>query len=202
MPEFFMTIQTVASRKQCLEDTLKSLAETDWSISPVIVEDTANLPNKEASQGVTGGKVLSTALAVPGWDYLLACEDDVIFNKNLRHNLTEWAPVKHGICLVGTLYHGGEVYSDTAKGYGMAPCGLIAGSQGVVIRRDWAEELLRRWGALKRHGMTDLRFFRSLDAVFPFVFVHNPNLVQHKTEPSIWGGPKHTTSNFSPDYKS
>lgn len=200
MTNFLMTVQTCPGRERVLGETLASLAESDWPVPPLVVPDTLNLPNRQKSQVGTAGKVLALALEQPEWDYLVYCEDDVIFNRHLHHNLSSWLPVTLGICLVGCLYQG-DKWPDQGRNYGFAPAAKIGGSQAVVIRRDWVGELSRRWDELRWCGMQDLRFFGSLGGTFPSVYVHNPNLVQHRSEPSTWGGQPHTSPNFDQDYR-
>lgn len=196
--KFLLTIMTCDRRASVLATTLDSLKASDWGEEPLIVCDTTRHHDPKISQTTTSFSILQMAMGRDGWEYLVFCEDDVVFNKYLRHNLERWTPVRWRMCLVGTLYQGGPwpVHGD----YSLAPAELIGGSQAVVIKRDWLPELIRLWPTLNV-GMQDMRMFAAAGRYFPWVYVHQPNLVDHQKTPSTWNGPPHTSPTFDPDWK-
>lgn len=108
--------------------------------------------------------------------------------------------MRHGLLLIGTLYQSAAVL-PVAGDYGVVPCRVIGGSQAVVIARRWLPGLLAQWHELAGEGMQDLRMFRSVEDVFPWVYVAVPNLVQHQEVKSTWGGGSHTSGTFSPNWR-
>jgi hypothetical protein len=198
MNKFLLTIMTCDKRTSVLNTTLDSLKSSDWGEEPLVVHDTTRHHDPKISQTTTSYQILQTALTRDGWEYLVFCEDDVLFNRFLRHNLERWTPVRFGMALVGTLYQGGpwEVLGD----YSLAPAGQIGGSQAVVLKRSWLPELIRMWPGL-HVGMQDMRMYQGVEQYFPYVFVHQPNLVQHAAVPSTWDGPPHVSPTFDQDWK-
>lgn len=196
--KYLLTVMTCDRRQDSLTATLDSLKASDWNEEPLIVHDTLRYPDPKESQTATALKGLREAMERP-WEYLLFCEDDVAFNRNLRHNLDAWTPIRLGMLLVGSLYQHEAV--PPVADYGLVPCRLIGGSQAIVLARQWVPVVIENWHRLAGEGMQDLRMYRSLCGVFPWVFVHSPNLVQHRPVNSTWGGPGHSSPTFSEDWR-
>lgn len=158
----------------------------------MIVTDRHNLKDKTKSQTAAALDLLHEAQRHP-WDYMLFCEDDILFNCHIRHNLTQWQPIKARSLRVGSLY--------CASPEPALHCWTIGGSQGIVIGRDWLAEVLRRWNN-QPNSMQDLRIYRSVygsgEMLIP---IHQPNLVQHRPALSTWGGPEHSSPTFDPEWK-
>lgn len=197
---YLLTIMTCDRiNRGSLETTLASLRESDWGEEPLVISDTTKHYDPKISQTNTAFQILQEAMKHE-WDYLVFCEDDVLFNKHLRNNLDNWTPVKYGMCLVGSLYQGDVPAKVYGGDYGLYDATLIGGSQAVVVKRCWLPVLLDMWVGLKV-GMQDMRFFFGVNEFFPFVYVSHPNLVQHQPVPSTWAGPKHQSVTFDPDWK-
>src|SRR5260221_13494735 len=123
---YLLTVMTCDRiKRDSLDTTLASLKESDWGEEPLVISDTTRHYDPKISQTKTAFEILEQAMTRE-WDYLLFCEDDVIFNKHLRHNLDNWVPIKYGMALVGSLYQTDvpeKVYGD----YGLYRADLIGG---------------------------------------------------------------------------
>src|SRR5262249_35090555 len=79
-------------RTDLLRKTLKQLAQTDWDTATVHVQ-----MDEETGEDRCGRQT-NTALRALQWslgaraDYILFLEDDLAFNRHLRHNLERWRP--------------------------------------------------------------------------------------------------------------
>src|SRR6266702_7131404 len=84
-----------AERDQMRQQTLKNLAMTDWGNTEVFVQiDSAETSCKQYRQQRTAVLALTNCLTSKG-DYILFLENDLEFNRSIRHNLQEWWPVKN-----------------------------------------------------------------------------------------------------------
>ncbi len=182
-----LVVMTCDGREASLRETLMSLCASDWGEGPTVFRDRNRLADPRRSQTLTAWQALADALSRP-WDRLLFCEDDVSFNRWLRHNLERWpaAPVA-------------SLYGDAPDG--RLPCDVIGGSQAVLIAQEHLPVVLAAWDDFAPEVMQDLRIYRAAPEAVPFVPVHLPNLVQHRPVASTWGGPAHCSATFDPDWR-
>lgn len=197
--KLLLSVMTCDGREEALARTLESIRASDWGEEPLIVHDETRHPDRQLSI-VTTARVILDRVTGFDWDVWVFAEDDVIVNKFLRHNLERWTPLVNDTLLVGTLYHAAEPVPVTMD-YGLVHCRQIGGSQAAVISRKWFPTLAERWEKLAHEGMQDLRMYRSVEDVFPWIPVHTPNLVDHQAVASTWGGRPHSSPSFSPDWR-
>lgn len=195
--KFLLSITTCDERSEVLASTLDSLASTDWVGKPLVVHDTFRLKDKGRSMTDNGRHALTLALA-HDWDYLVYCEDDVLFNIHLHHNLQHWSALREPDFLCGMLYQG-DPLTLVGKDYALTDATHQGGSQGVVIKRSWLPTLLKQWNSIG--GLVDMRIYKNYRKIQQYLYVHCPNLVQHQTAESTWGGNKHTSPTFDSLWK-
>ncbi len=94
------TVRIVAVMISCTERnetrqrTLENLAKTDWGDMPLHVHfDTPSNGTPMQRQVQSSYIALKKSLDYPA-DYILFLEDDLDFNKYIRHNLRNWIPVR------------------------------------------------------------------------------------------------------------
>src|SRR5688572_33280847 len=89
---FQVRMVSCPEREQIRAQTLASWAETDWGEAPPVEMDDgkALLIARRIEQ--TWLRALQ-AVAVDDVDFALLLEDDLEFNRFLRHNLTRWPPL-------------------------------------------------------------------------------------------------------------
>src|SRR5262249_2103008 len=85
--------------------TLRNLAATDWGDLPVTVEiGTGASEDRRERQQQLALRALQHFLAGNA-DYLLFLEDDLKFNRHLRHNLLNWRPLMNRDVTLAGLYN-------------------------------------------------------------------------------------------------
>lgn len=131
-------------------------------------------------------------------DCFLVCEDDVIFNRHLRHNLARWAPLRAGRVRLASLYNPGVTALGREPQAVAADPETALGAQGRLYSRGCAEHVVREFRASAWHQ--DVAVAR-LGAELGPVLYHAPSLVQHAGVASVWGGPWHEARDFAPDWR-
>jgi hypothetical protein len=186
-------------------ETVADLGRTDWGSPPTVVLDESTATKTLERILDTGLRTLARAVdeADGDDDVFLLCEDDVSFNRWLRHNLERWAPVvdrRPDGHLFGSLYNPDVVRpreGDTTKAVVVDPRRFY-GSQGTVVSVTTARSLVEQWD--DGSGPFDLRISR-LAARWSPLWYHVPSLVQHRAVASTWGGKPHLAPDFSPDWR-
>lgn len=181
-------IITCPQRAGVLSQTLISYSDADFSAKPHIFVDAQNLPNRQDSGTVNALRALTEMLKLP-WAWLLFAEDDVEFNRHIQHNLYNWLEPQRGEVICGRLYS-----TDTGSGL-VSNSYAIGGSQGILLERNLVKKIVRDWNT--QGGGQDLRIFRIAGRVH----VHQPNLVQHRSVQSTWGGRPHFSVTFDYDWR-
>lgn len=184
-------MMTCQSRGDVLRDSIESLRQSDWGEDPLVFVDPCQGGDPKANQVRNAHRILLAVQQNPDWEWLIFCEDDVVFNRHLRHNLRHWNQLYCDAFRVGSLYcvHSLET----------VPAWEMGGSQAIVIRRQFVEEILRNWDKPEfADWLQDLRIYRS---VTESILVHIPNLVQHRSAGSTWGGPAHASPTFDLDWR-
>jgi hypothetical protein len=194
---------TCEERHAICAETLAGIAATDWGESPVIVMDEGRYERYQLRVLETGYRLLRRAIDEAD-DLFLFMEDDVEFNRSIRHNLERWTPIVErapGTPFFGSLYNPNiapaATPSDPAPAVVGDPRGFY-GTQGVVLSVATARAILDGW--YDAVGMPDIRMSRLAARHSPIWF-HRPSLVQHRTVPSTWGGTTHQAIDFSPDWR-
>ena len=181
--------------------TLEHLSRTDWPADAVAVRmDGTAMVSRKARQTETAFLALARAVE-DEIDYLLFLEDDLEFNRFLRHNLDRWPPLlKREVTLAG-LYNPGivELAADCRAHAFIADPYSIFGSQAFLISAPAARFFLENWNTVD--GMQDIKFSRLAAELKRPVFYHAPSLVQHVGRQSAWGGRFHEAFDYDPEWK-
>lgn len=137
------------ARDQMRRETLRRLRDTDWEAQVTVVLDQSRSENSQERQQETSRHLLTRA-ARDGGAFVLFLEDDLAFNRHLRHNLDSWSPVRH--CgpsgyLLASLYNPGLSLTEslydrrTASAHRMT----VIGSQALLMSSATVRYVLDRW---------------------------------------------------------
>jgi hypothetical protein len=170
--------------------TIEALVSTDWRQEPIVCREdpTWELPLHRHMALVR--RTLELARR-GGSELILLLEDDVVFNRHLRHNLESWHPVRSrrpGDHFFASLFNPGVRFVERKPGlaYGRALPESVYGAQALLISQETAHFLVSCWGAYPAvHA--DIKLARLAALVCPILF-HMPSLVQHVGVQSLWGG--------------
>ena len=134
-------------------------------------------------------------------DYILFLEDDLDFNRHLRHNLSQWPPLRDGRLTLGSIYNPAlrDEAWDARSNARIVDPKTAYGSQAFVLSKDTAAHIVRRWCEVR--GLQDLRMLRLAGRLGKPVYYHAPSLVQHVGLRSTWGGGFHESHDFDPEWK-
>lgn len=189
-------------RAQVREQTLANLAATDWGEGVSIELDHSQDPRPQRRIEETAKTILCRACD-EGAGFLLFLEDDLDFNRHLRHNLEHWRPVAdtgpegH---FFASLYNPNicALQRDPDHALLVADPNTTYGSQALLIARATVFEIIHRWDEVV--GMPDIKMPRLAAAVCPVLY-HMPSLVQHLAVPSAWGGSSHQALDFDATWR-
>jgi ADP-heptose:LPS heptosyltransferase len=194
------TIQAVmiscSERTGFLRQTLKNLARTDWGAEPVHLETDGDTGEAHRDrQTRTALRALQWSLSTDA-DYILFLEDDLAFNRYLRHNLERWNPLRNRTITLAGLYNPclRESAYDLQNQAVMVQPQSIFGSQAFLLSRPTVEYVVRYWNRVE--GMQDIRISRLAGRLNRPIFYHCPSLIQHVGRSSVWGGPFHQAFDF------
>jgi len=190
------------AREEIRHQTLERLAATDWGPEPVLLQlDDGGLDDPRERQQRAALALLERFL-IGKAEYLLFLEDDVEFNRYLRHNLDNWPLLQqHRIALAG-LYNPGlpeEACDLENRAYVLRP-ERVYGSQAFLISRRAVRFMAQHWD--EANGMQDRRIARLAGRLKQAVYYHSPSLVQHVGVASTWGGAFHEAKDFDRGWKS
>ena len=183
--------------------TVVELSATDWNAPPIVELDDSGAELKLELQLMLVLRILRSAVA-DGAELILLLEDDLIFNKYLRHNLEAWDPLKRlgrEEHFFASLFNAGVTFNKffPALAYGEADPKSVLGSQALLLTNATARYMVTYWG-IEAAVHTDVKL-RSLSArVCPLLY-HVPSLVQHIGRESTWGGLFRCSSDFQLDWK-
>jgi hypothetical protein len=176
--------------------TLQDLAATDWGDAPVHVQmDSRRFAHRVDNIAHTAWLGLQASLQSAA-DYVLFLEDDVRFNRHLRHNLERWAPLREGTLTLGSLCNIGahELAYDVERQLMVAYPRSVAGSQAFLLSRATVKFILNHWK--EEATPFDLRAPRLAARLGPPIVYHTPSLVQHVGRRSTWGGEFRAAADF------
>lgn len=202
MTEIVAYMLSCAARDAVRAQTLVRLARTDWAADAVVVLDEAQAERPQERQCQTARRLLELA-ARDAAAYVLFLEDDLDFNRHLRHNLTAWQPLarmspdEH---FMASLYDPGVAARerDHARAFSIAHPELVYGSQAMLLSRATIGHVLDGWERVP--GMQDMKVSRLATEVTP-IYYHRPSLVQHVVAASTWGGPAHRARDYSASWR-
>ena len=181
--------------------TLRNLASTDWGEEPAVVQvDSGGAKSKGERQTKTAWLALQKCLSL-NVNYVLFLEDDLDFNRYLRHNLSRWPPLLDGEVTLASLYNPGVAIEsrDPARRSVVVAPEVVFGSQAFLISRATVRHIVDRWDQVP--GMQDIKMSRLAGRLQRPLVYHSPSLVQHLGKKSTWGGWYHTASDFDPCWR-
>jgi hypothetical protein len=176
--------------------TLENLAGTDWGNLPVkLFRESTRLSIDEKTR-----KALAYGLSTRA-DYILFIEDDIIFNRHIKHNLHSWAPLWNGEVTLASLYNSDMVVRavDGHNNCQAVHADDFVGTQAVLLSRATARFILDHWD--EETGFPDVKFSRLAQRLRRPILVHMPSLVQHVGRQSAWGGPLHESHDFDRNWR-
>jgi hypothetical protein len=191
-----------ADREPIRRQTLASLAATDWKYPARVEMDEATFARRQERQESTARRLLEHAVAEET-ELFLFLEDDLEFNRHLRHNLERWYPLSthepedH---FFASLYNPTvrELARYDERHYFVAQPDCVYGSQAFLLSLATARYIAAHWNEMV--GMQDIKMSRLAARVSP-IYYHTPSLVQHVGQTSTWGGPYHRAVDYQPDWK-
>jgi hypothetical protein len=149
----------------------------------------------------------NTALRALQWslgtraDYILFLEDDLAFNRHLRHNLERWRPLRNRELALAGLYNPNlreAAYDLQNQAVVVAPHSVF-GSQAFVMSLSAVAHVVRHWNRVD--GMQDIKISRLAGRLEYPVRYHCPSLIQHVGKSSVWGGAFHQARDFDAHWK-
>ena len=195
-------ILSCPDREKLRDQTLANLAATDWG-EPAIVEiDRTNYERRQERQTETALRLLQHAVK-DGPEFFLFLEDDLAFNRYIRHNLEHWYPMRHAPDsghFFSSLYNPRvrALGHDDALAFFVADSNSVYGSQAFVLSAATGRYIVDNWETLI--GMQDIKMSRLAARVTP-IYYHQPSLVQHIGVESAWGGPYHRAVDYHEDWR-
>jgi hypothetical protein len=204
-PSFAAHILTLPDRRDFVSRTLASLAASDWGPAPRIHVDLAPLPPSRARVAAAYGQMLRVAaeLAV---DYTLLLEDDIAVNRHLRHNLSEWAPLRQGKLIMGSLHpedvahmpaYRPETESEEGHSF-VAELRTVLGAQALILSRGFLMYAAGHWDD---PGGAQSRRLVRLATEFGPMHYHVPSLVQQIAVDGMGGPQLRTARDFDPNWR-
>lgn len=180
--------------------TLNSLRRSDWGGTPLLVFDSRK-------GGTPVKRTMNSAyLALQGGldqmaEYILFLEDDLAFNRHIRHNLNRWRPLQGDALTLASLYNPSirEQACDIRSNARIVDPYAVWGGQAFLMSRDTVEHVVRHWREFKSNH--DLRIPRLAGQLGKPILYHAPSLVQHTGRKSTWGGCFHQAKDFDPDWR-
>jgi hypothetical protein len=192
---------TCPEREDTRKATLASLAASDWPDLPlqVLVDPgkTRDRVERICRQILQAMQQFLDHTA----EYLLLLEDDLSFNRYLRHNLEHWRPYRRREITLAGLYNPGlrEIAFDlTSHAVAIDPESGFGG-QALVLSRPTVEHLVSAWNSV--NAAADLRLIFLAAQLGRPLYYHAPSLVQHRQVPSTWGGNGHQAPDFDADWR-
>jgi len=201
VPKLEAVMISCAERDRMRRQTLASLAETDWGDLPLRVQmDDAHCENRRERQTLCALLALQAAAGGVA-DYILFLEDDLNFNRHIRHNLQHWRPLQEQKTTLASVYNPRlqELGCNQSNHSRIVAPGSVFGSQAFIISREAVRYIIAHWQHVR--GMQDIRISRLAGRLgFPILY-HAPSLVQHVGRISTSEGWFHQAADFDPEWK-
>jgi ADP-heptose:LPS heptosyltransferase len=192
---------TCPERDETRNATLASLAASDWPDLPLQVlvdpEKTSHRVERINRQFLHAMQQFLDHTA----EYLFLLEDDLSFNRYLRHNIEHWRPYRRREITVAGLYNPGlrEIAFDVAGRAVAVEPQTSFGSQALLLSRPTVEHLVSAWSS--QTALADKRILFLASQLGRPIYYHAPSLVQHRVLPSTWGGSPHEARDFHPNWR-
>ena len=182
--------------------TLANLQLTDWADTAWVELDPGTAERKQDRQTQTALRLLERA-AGDGHDFMLFLEDDLEFNRYLRHNLERWQPLRDAARaghFFASLYNPNvrSLMRGPDQAFFVADPNSVYGSQAFLLSWATARHIVTHWDDVI--GMQDIKMSRLAAGLGP-IYYHVPSLVQHIGTVSAWGGVFHSAPDFDAEWK-
>jgi hypothetical protein len=190
------------ARETWRAETLGRLAATDWGAAPVLLQvDDGVGDDPRERQARASLRLLQRFLVEGREDYFLFLEDDLDFNRHLRHNLAAWPLLRSRAITLASLYNPGivEQACDVPNRAYLVRPDYVYGSQAFLLSRRTAQFLVEHWNTVE--GMQDIKMSRLAGRLKRPIWYHSPSLVQHVGQQSTWGGLFHYAPDFDAEWK-
>ena len=192
-----------AERGEWRRKTLDNLADTDWNDAPIHISlVAAGEENKHVQRQTEGVFAALKESLKRDADYILLLEDDLVFNRHLRHNVQNWPPVRTRAATLAGLYNSKvcELAYDLKNNLRIVDANSIFRSQAFLIARTTIAHLLRHWNNLG--GTQAIKISRLAARLRNPIVYHAPSLVNRIGIPSeVWDENFHFARDFDPDWK-
>jgi ADP-heptose:LPS heptosyltransferase len=188
-------------RNEVRGQTLNNLAKTDWGSLPLHIHfDNPGGGTASQRQLQSSRLALKKSLDYRA-DYILFLEDDLDFNRHIRHNLCNWKPVRLRAVTLAGLYNPGlrEKACDIRSNTRVVDATSVFGSQALLLSKEAIDYIVRRWDDVA--GLQDIKISRLAARLGNPMLYHAPSLVQHVGSRSTWGGGFHQAFDFDPVWK-
>jgi len=190
-------ILSCPSRAELCAQTIRNLSLTDWDDEPEVVLDQTTYERSQHRQEQTSLQLLNRA-AASGHEFVLFFEDDLDFNRHLRHNLERWFPLvtrRPATHLFASLYNPSvrPIHRSPLNAYFVADPLSVYGSQAYIMAAGTAGYIAANWPDII--GAQDIKMSRLAARLCP-IYYHAPSLVQHVGVVSTWGGHFHSARDF------
>jgi hypothetical protein len=192
---------TCQERTAVRRTTLQNLAKTDWGDLPLHIHfDTPDGRSPSERQVQSSYVALKKSLEYKT-DYILFLEDDLDFNRHIRHNMCSWTPISSGTATLASLYNPKlrEKACDLRSNARIVEPRAIFGSQALLLSKETVEYVVQRWDDVP--GVQDIKISRLAGRLGIPIFYHAPSLVDHVGTRSTWGGGFHQAFDFDPVWK-
>lgn len=195
-------ILSCPDREEVRRQTIENLRLTDWGDEPEIEIDQTTFERRQERQEKTALALLRRA-AAQSTGLILFLEDDLDFNRNLRHNLLHWYPLLKNPAsghFFASLYNPNirSLVRSPQNAFFVADPNSVYGSQAFVLSASTAAYITEHWADVI--GMQDIKMSRLAARVCP-IYYHAPSLVQHTGRISVWGGQFHAANDFDPEWR-
>jgi len=188
------------ARSEVRQQTLENLARTDWGDTPLhlLVDNSDEVAYQERQTRCTYVALKESLERGP--DYTLLLEDDLDFNRHIRHNLLNWGPVQHGTVTLASLYNPQlrELAADLDNNARIVDPNTTLGSQALLISKETVAFVIRRWETVEGpHGVRIPRLSARLRRP---ILVHAPSLIQHIERPKLPAPAFHEAVDFQREW--
>jgi hypothetical protein len=129
-------------------------------------------------------------------------EDNLVFNRHIKHNLQSWQPVRTRTATLAGLYNSKvrDLACDIEKNLRVVEPNSIFGCQVFLISRNTVTYLLRHWNKLE--GNQAIKISRLAGRLGNAIMYHAPSLANQIGIPSdVWDENFYFARDFDPDWK-
>ena len=194
-------IITCNHRNAVCARTLCNFARTDWGSPPEVTFSLRDSPNAhERWQGATA--TILQSVRADDSDYFLFLEDDLDFNRHLRHNLINWEPLRQRKAIVASLDHPKVAVDSTneADHYSISERRAFLTGDALLFKRDAALRILEDASTNSETGVCTISELAQRWMSGKPLYYHRPSLVQRKPENRGLCDDR-TAVDFDPDFK-